>query len=227
MEWVDLCRHHVILGSSLRPLIKRVIVQNQTLLFCPLQLFLHLILPLPGELVALLEYFGTLSGIPHEVLGLTVLAWGNSIGDLSTNCAMTKRGLSNMAMTACFAGPIINLLMALSLGFMRLLSAEHVSSISVQLAVSSFTVLEASPLRASPSFSCLQLHFGADPCPLSGMFECFLCQSDPIFPPRALKMQSTFLLTYHKMKNTFRQTAQKVYLRMTCSNFCRLSIYQL
>lgn len=86
--------------------------------------------------MALLEYFGTLSGVPHEVLGLTVLAWGNSIGDLSTNSAMAKRGLSNMAMTACFAGPIINLLMALSLGFMRLLSAEHLSSVPVQLAVS-------------------------------------------------------------------------------------------
>lgn len=85
--------------------------------------------------MALLQYFGTLSGIPHEVLGLTVLAWGNSVGDLSTNSAMAKRGLSNMAMTACFAGPIFNLLLALSLGFMRFLSAEHTSSVPVQLAV--------------------------------------------------------------------------------------------
>ncbi len=44
-----------------------------------------------GELVALLEYLGTLSGIPKEVLGLTVLAWGNSVGDLSTNTAMARR----------------------------------------------------------------------------------------------------------------------------------------
>ena len=41
--------------------------------------------------MSLLEYLGTLSGIPKEVLGLTVLAWGNSVGDLSTNTAMARR----------------------------------------------------------------------------------------------------------------------------------------
>ena len=45
-----------------------------------------------------------------QVLGLTVLAWGNSIGDMSTNLAMARKGLANMAMTACYAGPVFNLL---------------------------------------------------------------------------------------------------------------------
>ncbi len=45
-----------------------------------------------------------------QVLGLTVLAWGNSIGDFSTNMAMAKKGLANMALTACYAGPVFNLL---------------------------------------------------------------------------------------------------------------------
>ena len=91
--------------------------------------------------MALLDYFGTLSGIKHEVLGLTVLAWGNSIGDLSTNVAMAKRGLSNMAMTACFAGPIINLLVALGLGFVRFLAANSLDSIPVRLDVSDYSSL--------------------------------------------------------------------------------------
>ena len=51
------------------------------------------------------------------MLGLTVLAWGNSVGDLSTNMAMARKGLSNMAMTACFAGPVFNMLVGLGLGF--------------------------------------------------------------------------------------------------------------
>lgn len=45
-----------------------------------------------------------------QVLGLTVLAWGNSVGDMSTNLAMARKGLANMAMTACYAGPVFNLL---------------------------------------------------------------------------------------------------------------------
>lgn len=48
-----------------------------------------------------------------QVLGLTVLAWGNSIGDFSTNMAMTRKGLANMALTACYAGPVFNLLVRL------------------------------------------------------------------------------------------------------------------
>ena len=91
--------------------------------------------PLVGELVALLEYLGILSGISHEVLGMTVLAWGNSVGDLSTNVAMAKRGLSNMAMTACFAGPIINLLLSLGLGFMQFLAVNDLDTTRVALQV--------------------------------------------------------------------------------------------
>ena len=49
-----------------------------------------------------------------QVLGLTVLAWGNSIGDFSTNMAMAKKGLANMALTACYAGPVFNLLVRLT-----------------------------------------------------------------------------------------------------------------
>ena len=48
-----------------------------------------------------------------QVLGLTVLAWGNSMGDFSTNMAMAKKGLANMALTACYAGPVFNLLVRL------------------------------------------------------------------------------------------------------------------
>jgi len=38
-----------------------------------------------------LGFFGGLLGIPQPVLGLTVLAWGNSIGDYSTNMAMARK----------------------------------------------------------------------------------------------------------------------------------------
>ena len=55
-----------------------------------------------GELAAALEFFAALSGIKPEILGLTLLAWGNSVGDYFTNVAMARKGLANMAPTgAC------------------------------------------------------------------------------------------------------------------------------
>ena len=86
-----------------------------------------------NELVALLQSMGVLLGVDQDLLGLTVLAWGNSIGDLSTNIAMAKKGLGNMSMTACFAGPVFNMLVGLGLGFSTLLYSTGRSSFPVRL----------------------------------------------------------------------------------------------
>jgi sodium/potassium/calcium exchanger 6 len=75
------------------------------------------------HLVSLLDFLGIICNIPSSIMGLTVLAWGNSMGDLSANMTMARKGLANMAMTACFAGPVFNILIGLALGFSTL-SAE-------------------------------------------------------------------------------------------------------
>jgi sodium/potassium/calcium exchanger 6 len=72
------------------------------------------------HLVALLDFIGIILHIPGAIMGLTVLAWGNSMSDLSANITMARKGLANMAMTACFAGPIFNILVGLGLGFSNL-----------------------------------------------------------------------------------------------------------
>lgn len=72
------------------------------------------------HLVQMLDFLGILLRIPGPVIGLTVLAWGNSVADLSANVAMARKGLANMAMTACFAGPVFNMLIGLGLGFSTL-----------------------------------------------------------------------------------------------------------
>mmetsp|Transcript_22678 Transcript_22678/g.21800 ORF Transcript_22678/g.21800 Transcript_22678/m.21800 type:complete len:490 (-) Transcript_22678:90-1559(-) len=72
------------------------------------------------QLVDVLNFLGIISHIPNSVMGLTILAWGNSMGDLSANVTMAKKGLANMAMTACFAGPIFNILVGLGAGFTAL-----------------------------------------------------------------------------------------------------------
>ena len=71
-------------------------------------------------LVGLLQFAGTISRIPSTILGLTVLSWGNSMGDLSANLAMARKGMPDMATTGCFAGPSFNLLVGTGLGFLNL-----------------------------------------------------------------------------------------------------------
>ena len=52
------------------------------------------------SLVSLLDFMGIVLHIPGAIMGLTVLAWGNSMADLSANITMARKGLANMAMTA-------------------------------------------------------------------------------------------------------------------------------
>lgn len=54
------------------------------------------------------------------MLGFTVLAWGNSIGDLMANLSIAKKGYAEMAMTGCYAAPLFNLLLGLGLSTLLL-----------------------------------------------------------------------------------------------------------
>ena len=45
-----------------------------------------------NEIVSLLKAIGVFFGISDAILGLTVLAWGNSIGDMVADIAIAKQG---------------------------------------------------------------------------------------------------------------------------------------
>ncbi|KAE8675372.1 Cation/calcium exchanger 5 [Hibiscus syriacus] len=66
-----------------------------------------------GELLNCLAALGLLLELPPALLGLTVLAWGNSVGDLVADVAVAKAGHPAMAMAGCFAGPMFNMLVGL------------------------------------------------------------------------------------------------------------------
>lgn len=74
------------------------------------------------QLVHLLAFLGIVCRIPNVIMGVTILAWGNSMADLSANITMARKGLANMAITACFAGPVFNILIGLGAGFSALLT---------------------------------------------------------------------------------------------------------
>ncbi|XP_050277788.1 cation/calcium exchanger 5-like [Quercus robur] len=66
-----------------------------------------------GELLNCLEALGSLLELPPALLGLTVLAWGNLVGDLVADVAVAKTGQPAMAMAGFFAGPMFNMLVGL------------------------------------------------------------------------------------------------------------------
>ena len=60
--------------------------------------------------MSMLNLIPLISGLRLDFLGLTLLAWGNSLGDFFANSALAKRGYGLTAVTGCFAGQLFNLL---------------------------------------------------------------------------------------------------------------------
>ncbi|KAI8349252.1 Sodium/calcium exchanger protein-domain-containing protein [Mortierella sp. GBAus27b] len=61
-----------------------------------------------NEVVCILQALGTILGISDAILGLTVFAMGNSLGDLVANITIARMGFPRMAFSACFGGPLLS-----------------------------------------------------------------------------------------------------------------------
>lgn len=70
---------------------------------------------LANIIVDLLVLVGMLTGISTAILGLTILSWGNSVGDAIASMSISKKGFGEMAVTGCVAGPVFNLMLGLGL----------------------------------------------------------------------------------------------------------------
>lgn len=65
------------------------------------------------EVVSLLKFYGTVFDLSDAILGFTIFAIGNSLGDFIANFTIAKMGFPKMALAACFGGPLLNILIGI------------------------------------------------------------------------------------------------------------------
>ncbi|GAM89270.1 hypothetical protein ANO11243_073070 [Dothideomycetidae sp. 11243] len=68
-----------------------------------------------SQVVAVLKTFAIILNMSHAILGLTVFAVGNSLGDLVADITVARLGFPVMALSACFGGPMLNILLGIGL----------------------------------------------------------------------------------------------------------------
>ncbi|KAF8252701.1 hypothetical protein K440DRAFT_357709 [Wilcoxina mikolae CBS 423.85] len=97
------------------------------------------------EVVGILKAFGVIFGISDAILGLTIFAVGNSLGDLVADITVARLGFPVMALSACFGGPMLNILLGIGIGglYMTLSKGKTVYKIEVSstLIISAATLL--------------------------------------------------------------------------------------
>ncbi|ORX42589.1 hypothetical protein DM01DRAFT_1330046 [Hesseltinella vesiculosa] len=116
LEWYDLgfC---VCIGTALSYLVIRFTSSSEppswfwALSFAGFVVALNWIFLLADAMVGLLQAFGKIFEVSEAIMGLTVFAFGNSVGDLVSNTAIAKMGFPTMAISACYAGPLLNMVL--------------------------------------------------------------------------------------------------------------------
>ncbi|KAI5954401.1 hypothetical protein KGF54_002176 [Candida jiufengensis] len=80
------------------------------------------------EIISILRVISTVYNLSDDLLGITLFALGNSIGDFITNYTMAKLGFPIMAFAACFGGPLLALC---SFGFSGIIvGGSHILDLS-------------------------------------------------------------------------------------------------
>ncbi|KAK4058313.1 hypothetical protein OIO90_000470 [Microbotryomycetes sp. JL221] len=91
------------------------------------------ILTIVTEVVAVLQTIGHIFGLSDAILGLTVFAVGNSLGDLVANATVARMGFPSMAIAACFGGPMLNILLGIGLSGSYMILKNDGQSLQVSM----------------------------------------------------------------------------------------------
>ncbi|KAF2474800.1 uncharacterized protein BDR25DRAFT_112177 [Lindgomyces ingoldianus] len=68
-----------------------------------------------NEVVGVLKTLGVILNISDAILGLTIFAVGNSLGDFVADITVARLGFPVMALSACFGGPMLNILLGIGI----------------------------------------------------------------------------------------------------------------
>lgn len=68
-----------------------------------------------AQVVGALKALAVILNMSHAIMGLTIFAVGNSLGDLVADVTVAKLGYPVMALSACFGGPMLNILLGIGL----------------------------------------------------------------------------------------------------------------
>ncbi|ESN94087.1 hypothetical protein HELRODRAFT_186036 [Helobdella robusta] len=85
-----------------------------------------------NEIVNLLQSVGIVLNISNAILGLTLLAWGNSIGDFISDVSMARRGYPRAGFSACYGGPLFNTLLGIGIPFIYVTATSPTRAVEVQ-----------------------------------------------------------------------------------------------
>jgi len=80
-----------------------------------------------GQVVGALKALAVILNMSHAIMGLTIFAVGNSLGDLVADVTVARLGYPVMALSACFGGPMLNILLGIGLSgsYILLRGANH------------------------------------------------------------------------------------------------------
>lgn len=91
---------------------------------------------LASAIVTILKNLGVILQIDETLLGLTVLALGNSVGDLISNVTLCTMGFHHTGLSACFGAPLLYVLLGVGVNGIIVMLRDHKTEISFQVSKS-------------------------------------------------------------------------------------------
>ncbi|GMT33523.1 hypothetical protein PFISCL1PPCAC_24820, partial [Pristionchus fissidentatus] len=105
------------------------------------------------EIVEVITMIGDNTGIDQTVLGLTIIACANSIGDLVADRSIARQGYCRMVMAAALGGPLFNLLVGFGIPF----TITSIRQIPLTISLDSVSLIMITFLFCSLLFTTLNL----------------------------------------------------------------------